>query len=234
MGSIENHLGNSITSLIGTDDFERLADKLIPFYENNLILSLSKSKDSLLMWAHYANQHKGIIVEIDSDKLTNFLNSKNINGYDYMAKPWDVSYSSRRSEITEDIKLISDTVIKSPPKAYIKKSLEWKYEEEVRFFMNPKDADYEKNELYFFTIPGDAITSIYLGARCNFERIILDYVFARETNQSLLKIKFYQSNTNNNFYKMEYEDAWALVKNRDQIKSDKELIRRILKRDFNY
>ena len=44
--------------------------------ENTWICSLSKIKDSLLMWSHYANNHKGVCVELNMAHVIKYLDGR--------------------------------------------------------------------------------------------------------------------------------------------------------------
>ena len=44
--------------------------------ERTWICSLSKINDSLLMWSHYANNHKGICVELNMAHVIKYLDGR--------------------------------------------------------------------------------------------------------------------------------------------------------------
>jgi hypothetical protein len=48
------------------DVFKKLVDNA---YYEFAIVSLSETNNNLLMWSHYADQHKGIVLEFDADRL---------------------------------------------------------------------------------------------------------------------------------------------------------------------
>lgn len=89
------------------------------------VLCLTTSKDNILMWAHYADSHKGICI-----------------GFDSGAAPFSatrrVEYSDERAQIApktagEDERLIQ--------LALLTKSLHWSYEEELRVIKRPVSDD---------------------------------------------------------------------------------------------
>lgn len=80
--------------------------------DNTYICSLSKRNDIGLMWSMYADEHKGCCIEVE-----------------VTAKSWqeiDVKYSSTSS-------IIKGTKDADMEKILSIKSLQWQYEEEVRF-----------------------------------------------------------------------------------------------------
>lgn len=99
-----------------------------------------------LLWAHYANSHKGFCIEYDLDKLIN----NHSKDYD-IRNVINVHYQDERPEVIE-----SDDTFAIQKKVFGTKSLAWKYENEIRLVFNTSG---EK------TIISDAITGIYFGLR---------------------------------------------------------------------
>ena len=93
--------------------------------QKSCLLSVSKTSRNTVMWAHYANKHKGAIIGIDFDKVF-FEIKRVICGL----KLNQVEYSEQRPKIN----VLTDFDI--PPEAYLRtiltKSSEWKYEREFR------------------------------------------------------------------------------------------------------
>ena len=87
------------------------------------IACLSESDDSLLMWAHYANNHYGMCVEYELMEINRQLEFT----------PVPIIYSERRACLDS---LNPDTVERDTTKVFIEslttKSLEWRYEKEWR------------------------------------------------------------------------------------------------------
>lgn len=116
------------------------------------IYSLSKPKSdetfpcNELLWAHYANSHKGFCIEYDLDKL-----SKNaLSNYD-ISHVLHVSYENERPKVSAN-----DSVIQIQKEVLGKKSLAWECENEVRLVFEK----YGKK-----IIPEDAVTAIYFGLK---------------------------------------------------------------------
>ena len=133
------------------------------------ILSLSRTKENLLLWSHYADSHKGYVIEFDENN--DFFKSNHEEGID---KPFLVSYTSQRpivkSPDNEDFRCnIGDFVPEELLKILGQKPIDWAYEEEVRVFRNilklPSSGSCKKYyEVKLVDIPPDAIIGIYLGA----------------------------------------------------------------------
>lgn len=87
------------------------------------ICCFAKKKENFLMWSHYSDSHRGVCLGFDYDELT-----KQFGQYD------NVEYENEPYFF--DITNIS----KSIEKAILRKSTDWKYEEEVRFLMERNKA----------------------------------------------------------------------------------------------
>lgn len=161
------------------DDFENEQCNDIPsrcliksISESVGILCLSKNPNSLLMWSHYADQYKGVVVEFDED-------------HEFFSNLHSVKYEDNRPKINfyelleEGNILLSEMCFK--PKA-------WEYEEEVRIIRGLKDCNKVgkdqdgKYDIYTMNIPLEAIKSITMGERIPIEhaRFIIGKLY--ETN----------------------------------------------------
>lgn len=142
----------------------------------------SKSPIVSPMWAHYAKNHTGFVLEFDLDALQAHFKGNPI---------WDVSY---REAPHEDLKHILEraAVLKKPRYAYelqkyvfiesyFTKYSEWAYEEECRFvdMKNVTETISGKNILY---IPNNLITSIVVGPKFPKESIQSTHDLAERYN----------------------------------------------------
>lgn len=116
------------------------------------VLSLTKNRDNLLMWSHYANEHEGFVVEFDKEH-TYFNQNKNT-----LASLRRVNYNEIRPEIEIDLN-------ENQIEIFLTKSKKWEYEEEFRVFNKLKNADFIKGDIHLFSFPKDLIKSIYMGVR---------------------------------------------------------------------
>lgn len=162
--------------------------KDIIWEENYGILALTRTATNPLMWAHYADEHRGAVVEIDThiarltDEDTNFI----------PAQFGSVIYSRRRLEnqylsnfktgvsVGGEHRFRIDHYEKWQ-RIFLTKSLDWSYEEEVRVIKCLKgiNENCKKNEsgnfeimgvknnksIFCFRIPRSGIISLTVGAR---------------------------------------------------------------------
>jgi len=147
MKRIEERLTNNIED-VQKDHEKQLFNTQDTYYG---ILSLSCRWDSILMWSHYANNHKGYCVGFWEEKLRNsnlFGSGGQIHYYPENEYPLIDPFEKDQ---------IENILHETQSKAY-----DWKYEEEFRikklFF--PKIPTKEDR---IITIPDDFISEIILG-----------------------------------------------------------------------
>ncbi len=118
-----------------TEKHEKFRNGGVGFYDQTGIISLSETKDNLLMWSHYAQEHNGMVIEFDTTH--GFFTSQYINDSDYFSgKVHRVLYSKRR---LCDFDMSDNSTSWLEP--FINKSDEWIYEKEHRFLVNVHKAN---------------------------------------------------------------------------------------------
>lgn len=126
------------------------------------IFSLSKVFDDELLWAHYADSHRGFCIEFDLEKLTSlyYKNEYERLNVIYTDSPPQLDLLTLMETLyvdTED----SSKQIQQLMLGY--KSKRWEYENEIRIISNTT-----KNQDYDFR----AVTAIYFGLRMDESNII--------------------------------------------------------------
>jgi len=126
------------------------------FDEKYGIFCLTDLPNNLLMWAHYANSHKGLVIQFDETHEF-FQTTATDNPETGLRK---VEYSNQRP-------VLSYSTIESPAIFY-RKSTDWSYENEWRFIkplaQATKVIDAPIYPLHLFSLPVSAITGVILGA----------------------------------------------------------------------
>ena len=131
-------------------DFDQFNDPMDSFFEHNnetkefldrmkqtkletKILSLCKSPDNILMWTHYADEHKGMVigVEIVDENVMDIKYRKKLPLYD----------SSKRNNIRYEKSFLKNVLTT--------KLQPWKYEEEVRVLSNSSEVNIRIKEIIF-------------------------------------------------------------------------------------
>lgn len=121
------------------------------------IFSLSKRYDDELLWAHYANSHKGFCIEYDLDRLLSKQNPKH--------HFFDIKYTNEIQNLD-----ISKIITQDNPDKLIKmmlgfKSQRWEYENELRIITENQGLntyDYRAVKAIYFGLktPEDEINQV--------------------------------------------------------------------------
>lgn len=123
---------------------------------NNIgVLSLSGNKEHLAMWAHYADNHKGLVLEFEKNHW--FLNNLKLPDYaEVLHNLEKVSYVPRenRKSINSNEYFTQET--------FLTKSIDWEYEDEYRMcvYVDTNDEYIDGIDINF---PNDLITAVYFG-----------------------------------------------------------------------
>jgi len=152
------------------------------------ILCLTGKPDNLLMWAHYADSHTGLVIEFDveheffkqvfEDPLSPVgLDEDLSKDYGYL-KP--MVYNDRRPEITISTVKSFDS--------FLVKSNDWKYEEEWRMLMPTAKANKvlkdDGVDVFLYEVPKVAITKVILGCRAS-ENLLESVKQLKQENKDL-------------------------------------------------
>lgn len=142
--------------------YDKISETPKFFGESLIMLCLSKSNNNSLMWSHYADSHKGFVIGFDSE--SSFFepnNGKSIHGLR------EVKYSKIREDVI--IKNLDEDIIKNFENFFFTKSIDWKYEEELRIFAHPDYASerikVNGSEICLFKFPNDCVKEVILGCR---------------------------------------------------------------------
>jgi hypothetical protein len=147
--------------------------------ENQLgIVSFAGSRDNLLMWAHYANAHRGIVIEFDANKLSGDTSLRSV---DFFGEALQVQYV----ETLPTTNFFTEDSVKQVKKLLLTKSSHWKYEQEFRMVVK----DRKRSPSLSFT--PEYVTAIYLGCRIedSDRRAVLDCLAARSPSVPVFDAK---------------------------------------------
>jgi Protein of unknown function (DUF2971) len=140
------------------------------FNESIGVLSLTQKCDDILMWAHYAQNNKGFVIEFD-------------DSHEFFNQPMDsggLSGCLHKVVYSEDRPNRDSMLDMSPSDIFLLKSEKWKDEEEWRMLqslengqMLEKDGvailDDEGQPIYLFSLPPSCITGVIFGSRMSQE-----------------------------------------------------------------
>jgi hypothetical protein len=137
------------------------------------ILSLSKIPNSLLMWAHYCDSHRGLVVGLDSTHA--FFQTREFKRFSTLE---EVHYSSERPVMPapEQWDGSQEQIERALSKEdlaellFYSKSEDWEYEQELRMIANPQVADRheltpEGQDVYLYQFSRECLKEVIFGIR---------------------------------------------------------------------
>jgi len=133
------------------------------------MLSLSSVPDSLLMWSHYGECHRGFVIEFNAEHP--FFPARAADGYLGAVKR--VAYVDTRPSYTPPPVTSYDAskewMLRHVAELLLTKSPEWSYEQEWRMLLplsSPEAYPHEiEGNVHLFSLPPDAMTAVIIGSR---------------------------------------------------------------------
>lgn len=163
-GPAAANIGIGILDMMIDGTLSNFAETLSPHFG---VLSLSRCRDNILMWSHYADNHSGFVVGFDSsNSFFDPVNGKTIDGL----RP--VIYSTERAVAPENGFQFSDEAERreANQSLFFTKSADWAYEQEMRILSDPSSADRRivrenQTDICLLSFARDAVKEIVIGAR---------------------------------------------------------------------
>jgi hypothetical protein len=133
--------------------------------QKSCLLSVSKTEQNTVMWAHYSEKHKGGVIGIDFDNIFP----------EFRINMDPVDYSKKRPKLNIWNDYLSKEFQKEYFKTLITKSIEWKYEEEFRNIFDDTDLaklekdgfaclkDFEDKKTWFLRLNSESIRKVIFG-----------------------------------------------------------------------
>lgn len=133
-------------------------------FESSGIFCASKRSNNYLLWAHYADKHRGAVLEfvpnIEKDSML-----KLVEEVEYSNQRPHL-YHSHRDYLFKANFQATMTVLDDYTRRITKtKSKEWEYEEELRLYQPLLINTLEGKRHHFLTYHGDELRGVYLGCR---------------------------------------------------------------------
>jgi len=151
-------------------------------FKNDGVFCSTTDFENLLMWAHYADQHRGAVLEFtpNKEKDSVFLASRKVTYSDerplLYASAQDMALHGFTMSSEESTKLILDRLI-------FTKSREWKYEQEYRLFI--PSLIKEDQPFAPLRYHPEELTGIFLGCRTNEKHQGLAISLAKGVNENV-------------------------------------------------
>ena len=164
-GFVASHLMQAIP-----DTAKKLQDGYLDLISAHFgVLCLSKKRNSIVMFAHYGDNHHGFVIGFD-DSHPVFQKGKGLQPVNYVSERvvFDMNWEMGGAQERKYAELL-----------IFSKNEEWKYEDEVRQIFPldecPIKKTYEDKRTkkkvmnHFYPLPPEAIRSVSLGVKCSAE-----------------------------------------------------------------
>lgn len=129
------------------------------------ILCLTREPHSLLMWAHYANGHRGMLLAFDQDHAF-FTRGNGLHAVEYREERVSITFNDGLMHFCG---IHFEDSMSLFPRAFLRKHPIWSYEAELRMILPLDDCDKCENDkeqkIWLSRIPAEALCAIVLGAR---------------------------------------------------------------------
>lgn len=173
------------------EDFSKKILNIIKQIRSSLIMScFSKRYDSILMWSHYADKHRGVCIEFERpDGFFDVQYKKNRIPFNLVeATKRSLAYMASGNQLEYNDSKLWNTIAKP----LLTKSLDWKYEEEVRCIFTPSCSNEELEMLdygkYLYFMPSK-IRRVYLGVNIGKEDKMSILEFCQKLKIEVSEIK---------------------------------------------
>lgn len=117
------------------------------------------------MWAHYANNHSGFVLELDTSRIAEHFPDSSIHDVDYLEKPkTDLHELLARASVIAKPRYaawLRDAVLST---AYFSKYADWAYEQETRMVVGIDDAENIAGNIILY-VPIECVTAIIFGSK---------------------------------------------------------------------
>lgn len=173
------------------EDFKRAINLVWAEWSKKMgIVCFSESPDVIQMWAHYTENHKGIVIGIEESE---FVDDKEVL----------VTVCYRDNMVLFPVTCIEEKIyqyaIKCIREVISRKESNWSYEKEIRIYGNLEEKEADGN--YYHKIPTSCIKEIYLGLRSDEKTKLIADCIKQKDEYKHLKI----------FKMMQHKSAYKLV-----------------------
>lgn len=152
--------------------FENISEEMVHKHiiegirKDTYVFCFSEVWDSILMWAHYANNYNGYCIEYETNSIKDYL----------LDKLYPVLYEEEYIDITESLINLN---VNSGMICYLTKAKEWYYEKEWRIIRTDQGARYQNK----------AIKAIYLGNNCTSKIRNEILQWGKENNKEIYSVR---------------------------------------------
>lgn len=173
---LPNATAEQLNAVVTTDDKKKLLDEIRKILRRTSIFCLTTSFNNLLMWSHYADSHRGFVVEF---KMDSSFFTQEYSDTLWQAKP--VKYVQKRPVIDgfSEFLTTESKFLKLNDAFFYTKGRIWDYEKEYRMLCSVVLPNFkcrtikkgQKEITGIHDIPPDAVSGVIFGASMDAETI---------------------------------------------------------------
>ncbi len=171
-------------------------DNIGIFADSFRLLCCSHREDSILMWSHYAERHRGLVIEFDPSLL--------IPGVDLSSEAYDVRYRTN-PPIMPALDSSATNHEESILRVMSTKALEWSYEEEVRILF-PRPDGLDREQPHDQPFDPLCITRVIVGCYDHPTAKTYDAVNALANNLEYNHVRFQRAYLHQSDYRLVFAD----------------------------
>lgn len=165
------------------------------------VLCLSRETNQPLMWSHYADCHRGMVIELDESHQS--LNKRRSSADEFgCLRP--VTYSQMRTQMTMDV-IEAERFFEV---FALTKSAHWSYEEELRLVwplqFADKTLDTPVGPIALIAVPPDALVSVTLGCKSP-PQLDEDVLSALTGNEACAHVRLQRARMHDTDFSLVYE-----------------------------
>ncbi|MFZ2658643.1 MAG: DUF2971 domain-containing protein [Victivallales bacterium] len=151
------------------------------------VCCFTKSPRNMVMWEHYANNHKGVVFQFRKSSLNDAVTGQ-FRGQEVRYIPGALGVKDYLDSLEKGIQ---GDALAMAHMIYSTKSREWVYEDEVRFFT--------KQTRHYVSFDKESLSGIILGAKCsvNFRKTVRQAISRWE-----IKPRLYQASIEKSTHKL--------------------------------
>jgi Protein of unknown function (DUF2971) len=206
-------------------EFEKWLNSYSNFY-NSVILCLTRNPLNTLMWAHYGNSHKGVVIGIDISKTDMTIFENNILPIQLGSVIYTKTYPSSKVVSTNNIaNLHTQSIgfnlenIEILQRIYLYKSIYWSYEEEVRVVKHRNYSKFKRQDFYdnhkFMELPLSSVVEVYFGASLIDKVNVKTYELLKEKYKDIVFMQCFQHFNEWSLYSKVLSENDLVVNNSD-------------------
>ncbi len=171
---------------------------------NSVVLCLTRNPLNTLMWAHYANSHKGVVIGIDISKTDMSIFEDNILPIQLGSVIYTKTYPSSKVLSKNNIANFHTQPIgfnleniEILQRLYLYKSIDWSYEEEVRVVKHRNYSKFKRQDFYenhkFMELPLNSVVEVYFGVSHIDKVNVKTYELLKEKYKDIILMQCFQN-----------------------------------------